>query len=132
MLNFLMRLGVVVALIGWWGNNGKRAIFLAFTLGAIYYVNGELEGYLAFFEAEAGQQQWLKYLLVGKNIAYSLAVLTFLLWPWVFPTREKSRQDNARSEQIVSKKDGFDEIRNKSKLRTRASMILNESDKNKK
>ena len=34
MLNFLMRLGVVVALIGWWGNNGKRALFLAFTLGA--------------------------------------------------------------------------------------------------
>lgn len=110
-------------------------VFIGFYL--IYYINGQIEQYLSF----TNNPDYLASLLIFKNLGYLFVIIVFVLWPFLFSSRDSKKTsapaskkpDIARSslsrnnDNLTEDDDGFNHIRSKDKIRSAADIEIEKS-----
>jgi len=125
MLNQLLKFTLVSSLLLWLKPRWRGLLVLCGTVVLVHVLHGEYLGYVEL----SGDRSLLVWSYVIKWAALVLAAITYLLFVLSgsgrrSPASPRSVVDREASSQSANADDGFDFLRNKKALRSRADLVI--------
>jgi len=125
MLNQLLKFTLVSSLLIWLKPRWRGLLSLCITVALVHILHGEYLGYVEL----SGDRSLLVWSYVIKWAALTAAVLAYLFLVLLGPKKNSAGAPKARGAQgarvdSIQDDDGFDFLRNKAHLQSRADMII--------